>query len=521
MSDTSSFSQMVDVPILLDLGGRYADRSQSAPSIAGSVEAGRIPRDLREPDFLQVEPQPRMGNERMTPERYMRANYVPEVLVDFNTDVFAPRPAGQAPAALHPDEYDPHDRSPSPNPTNNEPYVRGSITATATSVRSRSSTTSSFYAPERRDSLFENYRFPQPVAYTQPGPSTGPDQVEHPNADRTPARRGLVDLPQEPSLAPHRVDSSDSIYSDLITPAHVSTALPHHQPDAEAPPAPRHLRFRGLQPAAAEEYDDEDDDETVKGLELDTGRGSIDSERARAVEHAGGTPRVKRKIRVNRPTPPVPAIPLHFARTPFIKITPSVHEVMTIDSTFGTPPSIPRKVAIESPTEARTWPEDLRNFDREMTVELHVDQERGPSYCVSMPFRRLTRPGFWQLREDEALARACTYNEEPPRPQPFQQTGAVVFGQESRGRDSWVLDNHSQADTPILHAITANEDYTRSYTEHVELNIDEAGIYHAYGLDRYGEVEWMFEYLVKYTHRGPSNRIMEMGRVSLIRIHRT
>jgi hypothetical protein len=204
---------------------------------------------------------------------------------------------------------------------------------------------------------------------------------------------------------------------------------------------------------------------------------------------------------------------VHYAKTPVIKVTPSILPSFEVDSTFG---DIPPKVLEQSDDEEYAdWPEDLATFDRKAFVDIHVDQDKGPSYCVRMPFRRLTRPDYWRSKEDEALVRACRFDEDPPRPQPFQQTGAVVFGQSSRGRDSWILDNHSKADTPVLHSITAYDNCSRSYAEQVELNIEKAGIHRAYGFNKYGEVDWVFEYLVKYTHKGSSWRIMEMGRVSL------
>lgn len=515
-SQTPGSSNVRAVPILNDIDGRLSRRIQEARAATpnAAAEDDHIPSELQEPEYTRVEPQTRIGAERLTPARYQRATYIPEVLVNFDTDVFSPR-FDRAPIIVN-DTHDPHDRTPSPDAN-----ILSMRNASIDSYYTRAgSSTSSFYAPERRDTDFSAYRFPAADA------STLPVHNETYHAISTPSRVSLEHHQLEPALAPsNRIDSSDTIFSDLITPTHVPTPLPPQSPESRTYAPPKKLRFKGKGRASTEEVEDDESQET-RGLQLTSSRASIDSEHERAIEDAGGTPgrNRSRATKTDKP-PPVPAIPLSYGKPPVLHVTASLFDFVLSEPEPQPYPEpepaveeIKPKVTIVDPiSEDLSWPEDLRKFDRETFVEIHVDQTDGPSYCVRMPFRRMTEPEFWRDKEDETLIRSCRLKQDPPRVQPFQQTGAVIFGQHSRGRDSWYLEHPDWCSKPVLHAITANEDYTKSLTDHVELDIKKAGIHHAYGHDEYGEVQWMFEYLVKTYHTAATvsdDEMLGQGRVS-------
>jgi len=152
-----------------------------------------------------------------------------------------------------------------------------------------------------------------------------------------------------------------------------------------------------------------------------------------------------------------------------------------------------------------------------------------------LPFRRISKPELWQGKEEAALQKAWKWNERPAKPQPFQQTGCVIFGQPPRQRDRWVFGlvdhgtDHDDEDcpyanadvnsdteitptatglgsgggecpslpTPSLRTVHVSGDFTRDYmTNHIDLDIGEYGVYQVSGNDKFGRVQWQFEYLV-------------------------
>jgi len=305
---------------------------------------------------------------------------------------------------------------------------------------------------------------------------------------------------------------------------------------------------------------------TSDGLQLDTtGRRSIDVDHERAIEHAGGTPGRRSRDLEDRTTPPVPSLPKHLLKLPPPamdmedeeaetskqvvedgKAEPSTKVVESGEAGPSAPGSEERKKLdisrlldeLEDPDmdpvadseaededelpeelEPKPLPEDLAKVDRSTKLELIVNQDSGLPVWCTLPIRRVSRPEYWQKKEDQALAKAIRWHDPPPKPQPFQQTGAVHFGQPPKKRTKWTF-FHSNKSTPTLKGVMINDGTGKDHTRgKIKLNIEVEGVYSACGYDEAGQVEWMFEYLVTKREKAKSRRQRRV-RVSTNPLHR-
>jgi hypothetical protein len=160
------------------------------------------------------------------------------------------------------------------------------------------------------------------------------------------------------------------------------------------------------------------------------------------------------------------------------------------------------------------WPEDLAKVDKDTKLELIVNQDSGEAVWCRLPIRRLSRPEFWQDKEDQELSKAIRWRDPPPKPQPFQQTGAVIFGEPPKGRSKWTF-FYSKKSMPTLKGVMVNDGTGKDHTRgKIKLNIEDAGVYSACGYDDSGQVEWMFQYLVS-KREGAKSRRTKRIRVSI------
>jgi len=292
---------------------------------------------------------------------------------------------------------------------------------------------------------------------------------------------------------------------------------------------------------------------TSDGLQLDTtGRPSIDVDHERAIEHAGGTPGRPSRDLENRNTPPVPCLPKHLLKLPPPAIEVEDEEAEILSNVFEVSeagpstqvvageearPSGPgdeerKKLDISRRTdkledqdidpvadsdvededdlleepETKPFPEDLANVDRSIKLELIVNQDSGLPVWCTLPIRRISRPDYWQAKEDQALAKAIRWRDPPPKPQPFQQTGAVHFGQPPKKRTKWTF-FYSSKSTPTLKGVMINDGTGKDHTRgKIRLNIKDEGVYTACGYSETGQVEWLFQYLVTKRENAKSRR---------------
>jgi hypothetical protein len=593
----------VEVPIILD-NSTSASELAIERNIDRNAISQAVPEEMEDAEFLTVTPTAREDDDTMTPEEFYRAHYKPQVMVRFNTNVFGTPAPGEA------DDEDEKDNGPI------EPESPDSHYDDDETSDRKASTSSSWYVPERRwtdDSVLatdETVRHPVIDEETEDDDSTpGVAYTADPLAASL-----LHDAPppvEAPALDETDKPSPESFNTELITPAHHNVPLPipprgisdqgvprpHEVPDGvhvdrRFLPAKSSLRpstapverpINVLAPAAItipkrpKLIAPTPRNHTSDGLQLDTtGRRSIDVDRERAIEHAGGTPGRPARDLEDRTTPPVPALPKHLLKLPPPAMDmgdeeegpsthvmedeedgPSTHvmeeqeaepltqvveeqeaesltQVME-DEEAG--PSAPgseerKKLDIsrlldelEDPDidpvadsedededdlpeelEPKPLPEDLAKVDRSTKLELIVNQDSGLPVWCTLPIRRVSRPEYWQAKEDQALAKAIRWHDPPPKPQPFQQTGAVHFGQPPKKRTKWTF-FHSKKSTPTLKGVMINDGTGKDHTRgKIRLNIEHEGVYSACGYDEAGQVEWMFEYLVTKREKTKSRR---------------
>jgi hypothetical protein len=164
-------------------------------------------------------------------------------------------------------------------------------------------------------------------------------------------------------------------------------------------------------------------------------------------------------------------------------------------------------------------PDDLAKVDRSTKLELIVNQDSGLPVWCTLPIRRVSRPEYWQAKEDQALGKAIRWGDPPPKPQPFQQTGAVHFGQPPKKRTQWTFFYNSKS-TPTLKGVMINDGTGKDHTRgKIRLNIKDEGVYTACGYDEAGQVEWMFEYAVSKREKTKS-RSQRRVRVSTNPLYR-
>lgn len=563
--------EVMEFPIVLD-NRSAASESALRLCIAKRPSEQRVPEDVTDEDedtdedFLKVSPPVREEEERMTPEEYIRSIYKPKVLIRFNTHVFGEPAPGEAnddsdngspesDRVAHVEEEADEDRKASTTSSFYAPERYSSISSSFYAPERDASISSSFYAPERPSTELSEFSYDDTVRNT-----VIQEEEEEEDNDTTPRACPLTStsaffpqLPDEPALAPPPpMDISertpDSVNTELITPDHDDVPLPlpprgfseegyrrpgptlHENPtDRRFLPAksafrpstaptgkePKLKRSGGLArapeivclPKRAKRISPPSNE--GQGLGLDTGRGSIDLDHERAIEHAGGTPGPPKRILDDREAPPVPLLP------DFLRDEPITDpEIM---AAMAGPPRSPDYYTREElgPTDLPTtpWPEDLARIDKEMTIELEVTDNNGlPLKCV-LPIRRLSRPEFWQIKEDQEAAKADRWGDNPPKSQPFQQTGAVVFGEAPKKRTQWLLFSGKRLEAYLRKVVInhgPNQDQT---TGKIKLNVDETGVYNAFGYDSEGEVDWVFQYLVTY-REPPSDFCQKAARVS-------
>lgn len=550
----------IDVPIILDNGTRASENAISRHLDRTAVPQD-IPEEVEDAEFLNVAPSAREDEENMTPGEFYRAHYKPQVMVRFNTHVFGAPAPGEA--------NDENDNGPA------EPESPGSHYDDDETSDRKASSSSSWYVPERRLTDFSDYNRDDvrhaaiEEEYEDNDSTPG---VNTSTADPMAALpRAAVQAQGAPALDDREKTSPESFNTELITPAHDDVPLPiaprgfseqgvprphaHAHDGRHADPRflPAKSSFRRstapvdpsvnvLAPAAITTLKrpkliaPTPSNNTADGLQLDTtGRRSIDVDHERAIEHAGGTPGRPSRILEDRTTPPVPPLPKHL-----IKLPVQTEEVEDSDAEPSPQdPEEQRKLEIsrlldelEDPdidptpdTEAREdngnleesvskpWPEDLARVNRNTTLELIVNQDSGVPVWCTLPIRRLSRPEFWQDKEDQALSKAIRWHDPPPKPQPFQQTGAVIFGQPPKRRTKWTFFYTSKS-MPTLKGVMINDGTGKDHTRgKIKLNIKDEGVYEACGYDEDGRTEWMFQYLVTKRENTKSRR-QKRARVS-------
>jgi hypothetical protein len=551
------------------------DRRASAQRVPEDVTDADIEMDE---DFLKVSPPGREGEEQLTPEEFIRSIYKLKVLVRFNTHVFGEPGPGDAnddddngspesDRVAHAEDEEEEDRKASDSWSFYAPERYPSTSSSFYAPERNPSTSSSFYAPERNPSISSSFYAPE-------GPSTEfsefcyddtvrntviqeenedeEDDDATPRADPPISASAFFNQPADESAPapPPALDTSektpDSVNTELITPEHVDVPLPipprgfseegYRRPGPSLHDKPTDRRFLPAKSASRPSTAPTGKEPKLKrsgglarapeivclpkrakrisppanegeGLGLDTGRRSIDLDHERAIEHAGGTPGRTKRIVDDREAPPVPLLP------DFLRDEPITDpEIM---AAMAGPPRTSYEDCEEDmgPTDV-PWPEDLAKIDKEMTIELEVTDNCAQILHCVLPVRRLSRPEFWQTKEDQALVKAIRWGDTvPPNPLPFQQTGAVVFGEAPKRRTQWLLFSGRRREA-YLRGITIHNGSNSDRTSgKIKLNVDEIGVYNAFGYDIEGEVEWMFQYLVTF-REPPSDQCRLTARVS-------
>ena len=565
----------IEVPTILD-NGTGASEAAIERSIDRSVVSRNVPEEIQDEEFLNTMPTTREEEETMTPGEFYRAHYKPPVMVRFNTHVFGEPAPGES--------NDEDDNGPL------EPTSPDSVYDDDETSDRKASTSSSFYAPERRFTDYSDFEFNDTVQHAvideEEEDSVTPRAVDS-VSDPMLALPLRVVQAGHPALDAHDETSPASCNTELITPVHgdIPLPIPPRGSSDQGVPRPSPIldgrytdrRFlpakssfrpstapterppNGLVPAATtilkrpKLIAPTPRNNTAEGLQLDTtGRRSIDVDHERAIEHAGGTPGRPSRALEGRNTPPVPPVPTHLLKLSAanleLAIAEHVLEASVIDNHVAqedtSSPEVVREREIEellnqmedpdlppctsevvaeaegaevddeASPEPKPWPEDLANVNRAMTLELIVNQDSGVPVWCTLPVRRLSRPEYWQKKEDQELAKAIRWRDPPPKPQPFQQTGAVIFGEPSKRRTKWTFFYTSKS-MPTLRGVMINDGTGKDHTRGViKLKIKHAGVYHACGYDEAGQVEWMFQYLVTLRHGKINTRRQKRARVS-------
>ncbi|WVW87108.1 hypothetical protein I302_109165 [Kwoniella bestiolae CBS 10118] len=140
----------------------------------------------------------------------------------------------------------------------------------------------------------------------------------------------------------------------------------------------------------------------------------------------------------------------------------------------------------------------LKGFDRNMTIQLWVDQEGCRENRSSLRFIRSIKPSVFREREEKALKEAAAWCESPTRPECFQQSGCWEFGMDPKERDRWLFHHAALEGLPVLRRLTINGDDKYDYLSRgATLQIKEPGVYSVCGVEERGKAEWKFEYLVQ------------------------
>lgn len=401
---------------------------------------------------------------QMSRGEYVRAHYAREVMVDFRTDVFGPTSVSP-PSPISVPSVNPLLERSSAFPSESRTSMHGSFATFGRSHSNQSNPTNR----HRRETDTDAWSVSLYDRDDNRGDRSQIDVAEHRSNQSAPL------------LAPGYEGSPVTTDTELVTPDHDYTSLPEHESDdQETPTRPKTKAER-----------------PTHGLQLSlTGIVELDDWRC---ADAGVTPGpTSRRLATTslEPLPPIPDLP---AALPHRQVTP----VIDVGSGKAGPGTV-------------IAPSDLADFDRSTYIEIHVDQEGAPGWTTRMPFRRISRPHIWQEKEEDALKAAWKWNDPPPKPQPFQQTGCIVFGQPPRERDKWILHQEVLHSMPAIRQVTVNGNEEQDYMrKKVKLAIKEYGVYHASGHDAYGRIEWQFEYLV--IHRtNKAGDILPNDRVSFI-----
>lgn len=383
-------------------------------------------------------------NVQMSRGEYVRAHYAREVMVDFRTDVFGPTSVSPPSPTSQPQPATAVERSSAYPPTN-----RASLHGSFATFGRNHSEKSILVGFHRRDTDDGDAWSISLSAYDRED-----NRDDHPPSGTTDQR------PQQrvPSLEPGYEDSPATTDVELVTPDQdFATLIAHDSDEQDTPTRPR------AKPSFKPGH----------GLQLSlTGLVDLDGWNHADAGVTPGPSDRRHATTTFEAVPPVPTLP-----------TPEVALSHAGSATAATP--------------ASSETSDLADIDRSSFIDIHVDQEGAPGWTTRMPFRRISRPQVWQDKEESALASALKWNDPPPKPQPFQQTGCLVFGQPPRERDKWIFHQELLHSMPVIRQVTVNGkdelDYMR---KKVKLAIKDYGVYHACGHDSYGRVEWQFEYLV-------------------------
>lgn len=489
--------------------------------------------------------------ERMTRGEWVRATHAREIKVNFRTDVFniePPRAISSVPTS--PTSEDQH--GPAPHPVSPESVysqwsrasLRGSF---ATFGVGRENSTFSMTPPAHlgylqsfvddeededdptassyggRDS--EALKSGPPEEETETGDPEEPINWDDPEGVPVPIYLSGWELlgDDQDEVEP----SPATTVSELVTPDHYLSNLPNPDSDADDTPTKPRSRYNGPTKGLMLELRNEQDplvreyeDETEHDQEHDRNRRADAGVTPAAAGRKGGTHDAAYAGRVPKYfPPPVPTLRVSSPLTQSSHIPTLNHPITT---------SIPASTSSINDSTSNE-PTLLQDFDRKTYLEMLIDMDqRGTAgYKVTLPFKRISKAEVWQEKEETALATAAKWHDPPPEPQPFQQTGCVVFGQPPRERDQWTFTyskthladdgsgRRTKTTLPSLRRVMVSTDDGPDYmTNKVHLQIAEYGVYIVCGYDRYGRVQWQFEYLVTHQTDQDGNILPEQ-RVSL------
>ncbi|KAL7418837.1 hypothetical protein Q5752_006521 [Cryptotrichosporon argae] len=130
--------------------------------------------------------------------------------------------------------------------------------------------------------------------------------------------------------------------------------------------------------------------------------------------------------------------------------------------------------------------------DRELTVQLWVDQEGARDVRSSLHYVRACRADSFRILE-------ATAQDVAAHTEPFQQTGCIEYGMDQRGRDQWFFHYSPLQSLPVLRRLTINGDDKHDHlARETTLQIRDPGVWAITGGsgDGRGEAAWQFSYLV-------------------------
>ncbi|WWC73864.1 uncharacterized protein I206_107836 [Kwoniella pini CBS 10737] len=140
----------------------------------------------------------------------------------------------------------------------------------------------------------------------------------------------------------------------------------------------------------------------------------------------------------------------------------------------------------------------LKTVDKEMTIQLWVDQEGCREVRSTLKYIKSIKPCIFREREEKSLKEATEWCESPTRPESFQQTGCWEFGMNPKERDKWSFHHAALEGLPVLRRLTINNDDKFDFlSRSATLQIKEPGVYSVCGQEERGKSEWKFEYLVQ------------------------